>query len=80
VSPGDCIGHGACKTICPVDAIKLVFGSERRGVDIPILTPSFESTVPGISSPVSSAGWGSSATRSNRDAGGRGDRREAPGG
>src|SRR6266478_9527366 len=48
VSPGDCIGHGACKTICPVDAIKLVFGSERRGVDIPVLTPSFESTVPGI--------------------------------
>src|ERR1700720_2677197 len=48
VSPGDCIGHGACKTICPVDAIKLVFGSERRGGDIPILTPSFESSVPGI--------------------------------
>src|SRR3984893_8493782 len=48
VSPGDCIGHGACKTACPVDAIKLVFGSERRGVDIPILTPTFESTVPGI--------------------------------
>jgi len=48
VSPGDCIGHGACKTSCPVDAITLVFGSERRGVDIPILTPSFESTVPGI--------------------------------
>jgi thioredoxin reductase (NADPH) len=48
VSPGDCIGHGACKTACPVNAIKLVFGSERRGVDIPILTPKFESTVPGI--------------------------------
>src|SRR6202140_2960444 len=48
VSPGDCIGHGACKTDCPVDAIKLVFGSERRGVDIPILTPKFETTVPGI--------------------------------
>lgn len=48
VSPGDCIGHGACKTACPVDAIKLVFGSERRGVDIPILTPKFETTVPGI--------------------------------
>jgi len=28
--------------------IKLVFGSERRGVDIPILTPSFDPTVPGI--------------------------------
>ncbi|HTD12961.1 MAG TPA: NAD(P)-binding domain-containing protein [Steroidobacteraceae bacterium] len=48
VSPGDCIGHGACKTVCPVEAITLVFGSERRGVDIPILTPTFESTVPGI--------------------------------
>lgn len=48
VSPGDCIGHGACKTACPVSAIKLVFGSERRGIDIPILTPKFESTVPGI--------------------------------
>src|SRR3984893_6071317 len=48
VSPGDCIGHGACKTACPVDAVRLVFGSERRGVDIPILTPTFESTVPGI--------------------------------
>jgi len=48
VSPGDCIGHGACKTACPVNAITLVFGSERRGVDIPILTPKFESTVPGI--------------------------------
>jgi thioredoxin reductase (NADPH) len=48
VSPGDCIGHGACKTVCPVAAITLVFGSERRGVDIPVLTPTFESTVPGI--------------------------------
>ncbi|MGH8306483.1 MAG: NAD(P)-binding domain-containing protein, partial [Steroidobacteraceae bacterium] len=48
VSPGDCIGHGACKTACPVNAITLVFGSERRGVDIPIVTPSFESSVPGI--------------------------------
>ena len=48
VSPGDCIGHGACKTACPVNAITLVFGSERSGVDIPVLTPKFESTVPGI--------------------------------
>ena len=48
VSPGDCIGHGACKTACPVNAITLVFGSERRGVDIPIVTPTFESSVPGM--------------------------------
>jgi thioredoxin reductase (NADPH) len=48
VSPGDCIGHGACKAVCPVNAITLVFGSARRGVDIPLVTPTFESTVPGI--------------------------------
>jgi thioredoxin reductase/NAD-dependent dihydropyrimidine dehydrogenase PreA subunit len=48
INPGDCIGHGACKTACPVEAITLVFGSERRGVDIPVLKPNFESTVPGI--------------------------------
>ena len=48
INPGDCIGHGACKTACPVEAITLVFGSERRGVDIPLVSPAFESTVPGI--------------------------------
>jgi thioredoxin reductase (NADPH) len=48
VSPTDCIGHGACRTACPVDAITLVFGSEKRGVDIPNVKPNFESNVPGI--------------------------------
>jgi len=48
VSPSDCIGHGACKTVCPVDAIRLVFGTSERGVDIPALTPNFETNVPGI--------------------------------
>src|ERR1700736_5910040 len=48
VSPADCIGHGACKTACPVEAITLVFGTERRGVEIPVLTPNFETSVPGI--------------------------------
>ena len=48
INPGDCIGHGACKSACPVEAITLVFGSERRGVDIPLVSPTFESTVPGI--------------------------------
>jgi len=48
VSPSDCIGHGACKTACPVDAIRLVFGTAERGVDIPSVTPTFETNVPGI--------------------------------
>jgi thioredoxin reductase (NADPH) len=48
VGPTDCIGHGACKTACPFDAITLVLGTERRGIDIPVLKPNFESNVPGI--------------------------------
>ncbi len=48
VGPTDCIGHGACKTVCPFDAITLVLGTERRGIDIPVLKPSFESNVPGV--------------------------------
>ena len=48
IGPTDCIGHGACKTACPFDAITLVFGTARRGLDIPLLKPNFESNVPGI--------------------------------
>ncbi len=43
-----CIGHGACQAACPFEAIQLVFGTERRGIDIPALTPQFESNVPGL--------------------------------
>jgi len=48
VNPTNCIGHGACKTACPQDAIKLVFGSETRGVDIPDVSPEFETSVKGL--------------------------------
>jgi thioredoxin reductase/ferredoxin len=48
IEPTHCVGHGACKTSCPTDAISLVFGTETRGIDIPLLSPEFESTVPGI--------------------------------
>jgi thioredoxin reductase (NADPH) len=48
IGPEHCIGHGACRAACPVDAITLVFGSERRGVDLPILSPTFETNVPGV--------------------------------
>jgi thioredoxin reductase/ferredoxin len=48
VSPTQCIGHGACQTACPFDAITLVLGTERRGVEIPRLAPDFQTAVPGI--------------------------------
>jgi thioredoxin reductase/NAD-dependent dihydropyrimidine dehydrogenase PreA subunit len=48
VSPTECIGHGACRTACPVDAITLVFGTSRRGVDLPRVTPWFETNVAGV--------------------------------
>jgi thioredoxin reductase (NADPH) len=48
IGPSDCIGHGACRSACPVDAITLVFGSAQRGVDIPLLSSDFETSVPGI--------------------------------
>ncbi|MBI5161621.1 MAG: NAD(P)-binding domain-containing protein [Micrococcales bacterium] len=45
---GGCVGHGACKDACPVGAITLVFGSARRGVDIPELDHEFQTNVPGL--------------------------------
>lgn len=48
IAPTNCIGHGACKTACPFDAITLVFGTEKRGVDIPLLQSNFETSMPGI--------------------------------
>lgn len=48
VSPARCVGHGLCERSCPVDAIQLVFGSEKRGVDIPRIQENFETNVDGI--------------------------------
>ncbi len=48
INPTDCIGHGACLKACPADAITLVFGTERRGVEIPVVDQSFETDVPGL--------------------------------
>lgn len=48
VNAAHCIGHGACKPACPVDAVKLVFGTARRGMEIPQVSPTFETNVPGL--------------------------------
>ncbi|MDX2309000.1 MAG: NAD(P)-binding domain-containing protein [Hyphomicrobium sp.] len=48
LEPANCIGHGACKAACPAGAITLVFGTETRGVDLPVVSPNFETNVPGL--------------------------------
>jgi thioredoxin reductase/Pyruvate/2-oxoacid:ferredoxin oxidoreductase delta subunit len=48
VRAANCIGHGACQRACPVDAIDLVFGTETRGIEIPVLAPDFQTNVPGL--------------------------------
>ncbi len=35
-------------TACPVDAIDLVIGTSKRGVEIPLVSPDFETNVPGM--------------------------------
>lgn len=48
LEPANCIGHGACKNVCPENAITLVFGTERRGVDIPLVNDQFETNIKGL--------------------------------
>jgi len=48
INPTHCIGHGACRVACPFDAITLVFGTAKRGMDIPLVNEDFATNVPGI--------------------------------
>ena len=48
INAAQCIGHGACFRACPVEAISLWIGTERRGVELPHVSPDFETNVPGI--------------------------------
>jgi thioredoxin reductase (NADPH) len=48
IEPSHCIGHGACKAACPTDAIRLVFGTAERGVDLPVVGADFQTNVPGL--------------------------------
>jgi len=48
INASRCVGHGACFHACPVQAISLFIGTEKRGVDLPHLTPEFETSIPGL--------------------------------
>ena len=48
VEPSKCIGHGICVDACPTGAIKLVFGTKERGVDLPETDEHFETARPGL--------------------------------
>ena len=48
INASHCVGHGACFHACPTQAITLVIGTEKRGVDLPHVDQTFESNVPGI--------------------------------
>lgn len=40
-----CIGHGLCEVVCPRGAITLVYGTKKRGVDIPRTDEKLETNV-----------------------------------
>lgn len=44
----ECVGHGICERVCPVGAISLVIGLEKRGAEIPKLSEFFETNVRGL--------------------------------
>jgi len=48
INASQCIGHGACFHACPTQAISLRIGTEKRGVDLPHVSQTFETNVPGI--------------------------------
>jgi thioredoxin reductase (NADPH) len=48
INASQCIGHGACFHACPTEAITLCIGTEKRGVDLPHVSDTFETNVPGI--------------------------------
>ncbi len=48
INASRCIGHGACFHACPTQAITLMIGTEKRGVDLPHVDHNFQTNVDGI--------------------------------
>ena len=48
IQSSNCVGHGACFHSCPVEAISLVIGTAKRGVDLPHVNDQYETNVGGV--------------------------------
>lgn len=48
INASRCVGHGACFHACPVQAITLCIGTEKRGVELPHVSPEFETNISGL--------------------------------
>lgn len=48
INTTNCVGHGACFHACPVEAISLRIGTDTRGVDLPHVSPDYETNIKGI--------------------------------
>jgi thioredoxin reductase/Pyruvate/2-oxoacid:ferredoxin oxidoreductase delta subunit len=48
VAPTKCVGHSLCFRSCPVDAITMVFGTEKTGKQVPDYNENYETNVTGL--------------------------------